>query len=38
MHQQFSEYELSVALSFLIEGNKPFVTVGLNNQPIKGES
>jgi protein deglycase len=38
LYPQFSEYELSVALSILMQGNKPIVTVGLNNQPIKGES
>jgi protein deglycase len=38
LYPQFSEYELSVALSILMQGNKPIVTVGLNEQPIKGES
>ncbi|KIL51096.1 DJ-1/PfpI family protein [Jeotgalibacillus campisalis] len=38
LYPQFSEYELSVALSILMQGNKPSVTVGLNHQPIKGES
>lgn len=38
LYPQFSEYELSVALSILMQGNKPIVTVGLDNQPIKGES
>ena len=38
LYPQFSEYELSVALSILMQGKKPIVTVGLNNQPIKGES
>lgn len=38
LYPQFSEYELSVALSILMQGNKPIVTIGLNNQPIKGES
>lgn len=38
LYQQFSEYELSVALSILMQGNKPIVTVGLNKESIKGES
>ena len=38
LYPLFSEYELSVALSILMQGGKPIVTVGLNNQPIKGES
>jgi len=38
LYPQFSEYELSVPLSILMQGNKPIVTVGLNNQPITGES
>lgn len=28
LYPQFSEYELSVALSILMQGNKPIVTVG----------
>lgn len=38
LYPQFSEYELSVALSILMQGNKSIVTVGLNHEPIKGES
>jgi protein deglycase len=38
LYPQFSEYELSVALSVLMQGGKPVVTVGINNQPITGES
>ncbi|MGE7672690.1 DJ-1/PfpI family protein [Lysinibacillus sp. NPDC094403] len=38
LYPQFSEYELSVALSILMQGNKPLVTVGLNREKIKGES
>lgn len=38
LYPQFSEYELSVTLSILMQGNKPIVTVGLDNQPIRGES
>lgn len=38
LYPQFSEYELSVALSILMQGGKPVVTVGIHNQPIKGES
>ncbi len=38
LYPQFSEYELTVALSILMQGKKPVVTVGLNKQSIKGES
>ncbi|MFE3575815.1 DJ-1/PfpI family protein [Lysinibacillus sp. NPDC059133] len=38
LYPQFSEYELSVALSILMQGDKPIITVGLNNEKIKGES
>lgn len=38
LYPQFSEYELSVALSILMQGKKPVIIVGLNNEPIKGES
>ncbi|MEO4054896.1 DJ-1/PfpI family protein [Solibacillus sp. CAU 1738] len=38
LYPQFSEYELSIALSILMQGEKPIITVGLNKQPIKGES
>jgi protein deglycase len=38
LYPLFSEYELSVALSILMQGEKEIVTVGLNHQPIKGES
>jgi protein deglycase len=38
LYPQFSEYELTVALSILMQGKKQVVTVGLNKQPIKGES
>ncbi|CAH0346688.1 DJ-1/PfpI family protein [Bacillus sp. CECT 9360] len=38
LYPQFSEYELSIALSVLMQGNKPIVTVGFTNQLIKGES
>lgn len=38
LYPQFSEYELSVALSILMQGNKPVITVGLNRLPIQGES
>lgn len=37
LYPQFSEYELSVALSILMQGNKPVVTVGLHHRDIKGE-
>ncbi|MEH6942634.1 DJ-1/PfpI family protein [Bacillus sp. JJ722] len=38
LYPQFSEYELTVALSILMQGGKSVVTVGLNNEPIRGES
>ncbi|POZ57543.1 hypothetical protein LYSIN_02327 [Lysinibacillus sphaericus] len=39
LYPQFSEYELSVALSILMQGKKPIVTVGLNHHhKIQGES
>lgn len=38
LYPQYSEYELSVALSILMQGEKPVVTVGLNKLPIRGES
>ncbi|WP_053367946.1 DJ-1/PfpI family protein [Bacillus sp. FJAT-27245] len=38
LYPQFSEYELSVALSILMQGGKPIVTVGLKQTPIMGES
>ena len=38
LYPQYSEYELSVALSILMQGEKPVITIGLNNLPIRGES
>ena len=38
LYPQYSEYELSVALSILMQGGKPVVTVGGNMHPITGES
>jgi protein deglycase len=38
LYPWFSEYELSVALSILMQGNKEIVTVGINRSPVKGES
>lgn len=38
LYPEFSEYELSIALSILMQGKKPIVTVGLTKDPIKGES
>ena len=38
LYPQFSEYELSVALSILMQGEKPIITASLENSPIKGES
>jgi protein deglycase len=38
LYPLFSEYELSVSLSVLMQGEKEVITVGLTHQPIKGES
>lgn len=38
LYPQYSEYELSVALSILMQAEKPVVTVGVTHQPIKGEA
>jgi 4-methyl-5(b-hydroxyethyl)-thiazole monophosphate biosynthesis len=38
LYPQFSEYELSVALSVLMQGGKPVTTIGLDLSPVKGES
>jgi protein deglycase len=38
LYPQFSEYELSVALSILMQGGKQVVTVGVSTSPIRGES
>ena len=38
LYPLYSEYELSVALSILMQGGKPVVTVGRDMQPIRGES
>ncbi|MDQ1144240.1 4-methyl-5(b-hydroxyethyl)-thiazole monophosphate biosynthesis [Bacillus sp. SORGH_AS 510] len=38
LYPQFSEYELSVALSILMQGEKPVIIIGLNHEPIRGEA
>ncbi|MBS4174428.1 DJ-1/PfpI family protein [Bacillus sp. FJAT-49736] len=38
LYPEFSEYELTVALSILMQGNKPIITVGIDSMPVKGES
>lgn len=38
LYPEFSEYELSIALSILMQGRKPIITVSLTADPIKGES
>lgn len=38
LYPQFSEYEMSVALSILMQGGKPVMTIGVTKEPIKGES
>jgi protein deglycase len=38
LYPQFSEYELSVALSILMQGGKPFLTAGVEGRPVRGET
>lgn len=38
LYAQFSEYELSVALSVLMQGGRQVTTIGLDLSPVKGES
>jgi protein deglycase len=38
LYPQFSEYELSVPLSILMQGGKPIVTCGITDAPVMGES
>ncbi|TYS18655.1 4-methyl-5(B-hydroxyethyl)-thiazole monophosphate biosynthesis protein [Rossellomorea vietnamensis] len=38
LYPQFSEYELSVALSILMQGGKPVLICGEKTSPIRGES
>ncbi|WP_409254339.1 DJ-1/PfpI family protein [Bacillus sp. SCS-153A] len=38
LYPQFSEYELSVALSVLMQGDKPVVTCWTKDEPVRGES
>lgn len=38
LYPQFSEYELSVALSVLMQGQKEVVMIGLTGDPVTGES
>ncbi|WP_433746397.1 DJ-1/PfpI family protein [Falsibacillus pallidus] len=38
LYPQFSEYELSVALSILMQGEKPVITAAARKKPIHGES
>ncbi|WP_421385321.1 DJ-1/PfpI family protein [Bacillus salacetis] len=38
LYPLYSEYELSVALSILMQGGKPIITVGATGKPIRGES
>lgn len=38
LYPEFSEYELSVALSILMQGKKPVTVAGVEHQPIIGES
>ena len=38
LYPEFSEYELSVALSILMQGRKKITTVGLTKNSIRGES
>lgn len=38
LYPEFSEYEVSVAISILMQGGKPVVVVGESKEPIHGES
>lgn len=38
LYPQFSEYEISVALSVLMQGKKQIKTIGLTSEPVTGES
>lgn len=38
LYPLFSEYELTVALSVLKQGNHPIITIGIHSEPITGES
>lgn len=38
LYPLFSEYELTVALSILKQGDHPITTIGITSSPIKGES
>jgi protein deglycase len=38
LYPQFSEYELSVALSILMQGGKPFLTAGVEARLVRGEA
>ncbi|OBZ12949.1 MULTISPECIES: DJ-1/PfpI family protein [Bacillales] len=38
LYPLFSEYELTVALSVLKQGNHPITTIGITDRPIQGES
>jgi protein deglycase len=38
LYPGFSEYELSVAMSVLMQGHKPVVTAGSSHAPIRGEA
>lgn len=38
LYPQFSEYELTVALSILMQGQKPVITASADTAPIVGES
>jgi len=38
LYPLFSEYELTVALSILKQGEHPIKTIGITSEPITGES
>lgn len=38
LYPQFSEYELSVVQSVLMQGNKQIITVGVSEEPVRGEA
>lgn len=38
LYPRFSEYELSVIISILTQGNHPKIFIGLSDEPVKGEA
>lgn len=38
IYPNFSEYELTTALSILMQGTKPVSIISINKEPVKGEA